>query len=311
MNTQDTLSLHTGRATLTLQPGQTHIVRARAGERYRVVKRKGETEQLVDNVIARRVGDDLQLSYLDGTQVTLQNYYEECKALVACEVALPASTEESYRPGAETAQGATLSDGSQLVYAHGTPDALSRMAGEDTALRSAIADLRGELITYIPTDARSPLAYGLFPAALLFIREATHSPKDTEAPALPSSTPSVTDDVGSVTGALANRGVTDDARPTFAGIGAEAGATVTLVEGGTVLGTSVVAADGTWRITPLINLSEGVHRVSYRLTDTANNSSALSAPLEFSVDTTAPSALGVALDPADDGVSTNGVVDFH
>jgi len=161
----ETLVLHTGKDAQPLKPGQSHTFKAKAGERYRIVKRKGDDEQLLDNVIARRSGDDLHLSYHDGTQVTLENYYNECKALVACDLTLPAADDGLYRPGSESAAGIALADGSSLVYAHGRPDELKAMGQGDTAIAKALAGLSGKTITYIPSDTQALAAWPL--AALL------------------------------------------------------------------------------------------------------------------------------------------------
>ncbi|WP_213823406.1 Ig-like domain-containing protein, partial [Klebsiella oxytoca] len=59
---------------------------------------------------------------------------------------------------------------------------------------------------------------------------------DTTAPS--ASAPEVTDDVAGHTGPLASGDLTNDATPTLSGT-AEAGATVTIYDGDTVLGTVV------------------------------------------------------------------------
>ena len=121
MTQNSVLFLHNGKGGHALVAGKSHKVKAKAGEHYRVVKRSGEQEQLLDDVIAKRVGDDLSLQYADGTQVTLENYYVECKA-GDCDVTVPGKTGEGYKINAASTSGATLGDGSTLVYAHGSPD---------------------------------------------------------------------------------------------------------------------------------------------------------------------------------------------
>ena len=148
-----TLALHNCKTEQTLQTGQAHEFKVKAGERYRIVKRQGGDEQLLDNLVAKRSGDDLQLRYQDGTQVTLENYYVECKALAACDITLPGPDGGLYRPGAESAVGAALADGSHLVYAYGAPDTLMAMAQGQLAMLSALAGLPGAQISYIPADS--------------------------------------------------------------------------------------------------------------------------------------------------------------
>ncbi len=66
---------------------------------------------------------------------------------------------------------------------------------------------------------------------------------------------------------LTSGGLTNDATPALSGT-AEAGATVTIYDGSTVLGTAVADEDGHWRFTP-DPLGEGEHRLSTTVTDVA------------------------------------------
>ena len=117
---------------------------------------------------------------------------------------------------------------------------------------------------------------------------------DTAAPAAPTGvtvrTP--TDDVAPVTGAIAANGASNDNKPTFAGAAgsAEAGSTITVMDGATVLGTAVVAADGSWSVTPTTALADGAHSITTRATDAAGNVSPVSPALALTVDTAAPAA---------------------
>jgi hypothetical protein len=85
------------------------------------------------------------------------------------------------------------------------------------------------------------------------------------------ATPVITlgyDNVGDQQGALASGQTTDDDTPELRGT-ADAGATVNIYEGNTLLGSTVTKADGTWSFTPAA-LKEGVHH----FTATATNGSA-------------------------------------
>ncbi|MFS2021741.1 Ig-like domain-containing protein, partial [Massilia sp. CT11-108] len=86
---------------------------------------------------------------------------------------------------------------------------------------------------------------------------------DTSAPAA-SSTPVL--DAASDTGVSNSDGITAATTPTFTGT-AEAGATVDLYEGSTLLG-SAVATGGTWSIASAA-LGAGQHTVSTIVTDAA------------------------------------------
>lgn len=95
------------------------------------------------------------------------------------------------------------------------------------------------------------------------------------------------DDKGLATGAIAMGGVSDDTTPTLHGR-ATAGGTVTVYDGGVVLGTTVAGSDGRWSLTPETPLSEGPHALTATVTTVATGQSTHSAVFDFVVDLTAP-----------------------
>ncbi|MEX2944611.1 Ig-like domain-containing protein, partial [Serratia fonticola] len=111
---------------------------------------------------------------------------------------------------------------------------------------------------------------------------------------------SLVDDVGTITGNIAQNGVTDDARPTLNGT-AKGGSLVTVKDGDTVLGTTTANADGSWSFTPTTDLGEGAHRLSATAVDPAGNSSESSSWV-FTVDTVKPVA--PTIDSAADDVGS-------
>ena len=88
---------------------------------------------------------------------------------------------------------------------------------------------------------------------------------------------------------------------TFTGT-AEAGATVTLLEGSTVLG-STTATGGNWSITASA-LASGVHNLTARATDLAGNQTTSTA-LMVTIDTTAPAISVPDLSASSDDGSSN------
>ncbi|WP_058969105.1 Ig-like domain-containing protein [Type-D symbiont of Plautia stali] len=110
---------------------------------------------------------------------------------------------------------------------------------------------------------------------------------DTTAPGIATSLV-LTDNVGTIQGAIVNGVTTDDNTPTLSGT-AEAGATVNIYDGGTLIGTAVVGANGTWSFTSSA-LADGQHSFTTTVTDAAGNTSAASDPITFTVDTIAPVA---------------------
>lgn len=123
---------------------------------------------------------------------------------------------------------------------------------------------------------------------------------DTTAPGAPSvpdlaavddSGVSNTDNITNVTAGL-----------TFGGT-AETGATVTILEGVTALGSGV-AAGGNYAVD--VSLAEGVHNVSATATDVAGNVSSPSSTLQVTIDTTGPAAPSIPdLADEDDSGSSN------
>ncbi|OAT30392.1 large repetitive protein [Buttiauxella brennerae ATCC 51605] len=111
---------------------------------------------------------------------------------------------------------------------------------------------------------------------------------DTSTPATPAL-PTVYDDVaGGVFNAnLTNGQVTNDARPTIGGTG-EVGTTITILDGGTPIGTVTVPAGGSWTFTPTTPLPTGLHTITLTATDAAGNVSGPTAGFAITVDTTAP-----------------------
>ena len=105
---------------------------------------------------------------------------------------------------------------------------------------------------------------------------------DTQAPAKPTIT-GVDDDVGAVQGNVPNGGTTDDAQPGIKGK-AEAGATVQVFDGTTLIGTAIANAGGDWTLAVVASLARGAHNFTAVATDTAGNPSAASDPYGITVD---------------------------
>lgn len=108
---------------------------------------------------------------------------------------------------------------------------------------------------------------------------------DTVSPGAPVIS-SVTDDVGPVTGSLSSGQTTNDARPTFTGTG-EPGAIISVADNGLFIGSTTVAANGTWTFTPTSDLSQGNHPLTFTVTDAAGNVGP-AASFAVTVDTIAP-----------------------
>ena len=124
---------------------------------------------------------------------------------------------------------------------------------------------------------------------------------DTTAPAAPSKPDLLT---LSDSGASSTDNITNVSLPIFSGIG-ENGATVTLLDGATTIGTGTVSG-GTWSLTASTALSEGANSITAKQTDVAGNTSIASSPLSVTLDTMAPAVTAVLA--SDTGVSSTDAV---
>ena len=127
---------------------------------------------------------------------------------------------------------------------------------------------------------------------------------DRTAPVTTPSIDSAMDDVAPVTGAIASRGTTNDARPELKGSGAEPNGTVHIYDNGTLIGTVTADASGNWSFTPAVGkeLADGLHRLTARNVDAAGNEGSQSTALVFTVDTIAPTG-APSIDRAVDDVA--------
>ena len=159
----DNLMLNNGTVAVPLKAGQANVVKAKAGEHYRITSRKNGKDQLLDNVIVKRAGDDLQLQYADGTQLILSNYYNEAKGDGACDLTLPGQDGKTYKVSGDYSSGTDLGDGTTLVYAHGDHDALMGMATGDNALHTTLAGISGTELSYVPSASIMERIAGINP----------------------------------------------------------------------------------------------------------------------------------------------------
>ncbi|HCJ4700596.1 TPA: Ig-like domain repeat protein, partial [Salmonella enterica] len=127
---------------------------------------------------------------------------------------------------------------------------------------------------------------------------------DAQAPDVPVIT-SVIDDNNQPTVPVLPGQSTDDRQPILNGTG-EPGATITIFDNGTPLGTAQVGENGSWTFPVPRNLSEGSHNLTVSATDPAGNTSAVSAPWTIVVDITPP-AIPVLTSVVDDqpGITGN------
>ena len=105
---------------------------------------------------------------------------------------------------------------------------------------------------------------------------------DTTAPTTPTITSFSTDS------GVVGDGITNDNALTLAGT-AEAGSTVKVYDGATLLGSALASGTGAWSYTTAV-LPNGGHSLTATATDAAGNTGAASSALNVTIDTTAPAA---------------------
>ncbi len=164
ITTKTTIAVHNGKATQALEAGEVYVIKVKPGEHYRIIQRSNNKEQLLDDVIAKRVGNDLVLTYADGTKFTLQGYFVECVD-EGCSVTLPADDAAGYELKADDVEGLALADGTAMVYAHGNSATLLSMAQGDSAMLNAFDEqldgYKSAFITWQPAASGFGVLGGL------------------------------------------------------------------------------------------------------------------------------------------------------
>ncbi|MBK5143696.1 Ig-like domain repeat protein [Budviciaceae bacterium BWR-B9] len=109
------------------------------------------------------------------------------------------------------------------------------------------------------------------------------------------------DDVGTITGNIAQNGVTDDTRPEITGKGKE-GSIINVYDGAAMVGSTTVDSNGKWSFTPVADMGSGEHSITATATDKTGNTSPKTSPFVFTIDTLAPTQ--PTIDKAIDDVGT-------
>lgn len=152
-------------STQRLEGGQKHAMRLAKGQRMNVreLRPDGRSVDAAD-VIATKKGSDLRLKYADGTELRIENFYEDC-AEGACSVTLAGREAGGYTLDGSAAAGAALGEGEHLVYAHGDNASLMTLAGDDSALRGALSPLGAGTVSYLPAaDSSGGIGIGALAA---------------------------------------------------------------------------------------------------------------------------------------------------
>ena len=146
----------------------------------------------------------------------------------------------------------------------------------------------------LPATALVAPSWGLYAAGGLALAAAgggggggggSSTPIDTTPPAKPAAISSFKDNVGPVQSTSNKNTNTDDTTPGLF-VGAGLTDTLRLFDNGNEVEAIYTSTNGF--LTPKNPLSEGMHALTYTLTDAAGNESGQSLPLNMTIDTTAP-----------------------
>ena len=122
---------------------------------------------------------------------------------------------------------------------------------------------------------------------------------DTVAPVAPTITSFSTDS------GVVGDGITNDNALTLTGT-AEAGSTVKVYDGATLLGSALASGTGAWSYTTAV-LPNGGHSLTATATDAAGNTGVASSALNVTIDTTAPTTPTITSFSTDSGVVGDGI----
>ena len=240
-----------------------------------------------ENITVKRVGDDLYISLegadTDHPQVIIRDYYLNESELVG-------KGEDGSYYNYVTSLG---QDSAALTADTAEPLALGKDSIPDFA-EGLIAENDDHTMLWALLGLGALALAGGAVAIAHNNNDDDHSSNATPTPTTTVNSgtlDSATDDVGSIKGAIADGGVTDDNKPTFAGSGVTPGDIVVIIDnGGTQLGTAIANADGSWSFTPDTALTDGDHEITVVVVDGNGNASDPSNPINIVVDTLAPAA---------------------
>ncbi|MFI3014211.1 Ig-like domain-containing protein [Klebsiella aerogenes] len=270
--------------TITLQHGQNNspvIVDAVRDGKYLLAEK--DTGFAPENITARRVGDDLYITFegeqTDTPDLIVRDYYMNEGHLVG-------KGEDGAYYNYVTAYG---QESAAITADTSAPLAL----GQDS-----IPDFTDGLVAQEDHDNTwlwALLGFGALAAGGIIALthdddngSTTHSSSD-DTTVKSGTLDSITDNAGSVTGPVENGGVTDDNTPTMNGSGVVPGYTVVIRDGdGTIIGSTTADSNGNWTFTPDQAMSNGTHDISVIVIDDKGNQSAPSNDITIIIDTVAP-----------------------
>lgn len=129
-STVPTLTLVDSKGNISLlQSGNLTTVKIKAGEKYKLVKKAGEHEEALENVLVVKSGDNLEIIADNGSRLALDGFYGDTDTTLSITDA---------NNGLHSLTSTTTADG--LVYAQGDQSVLMGMSEGNTVLQTALID---------------------------------------------------------------------------------------------------------------------------------------------------------------------------
>ncbi|WP_047551064.1 beta strand repeat-containing protein [Methylotenera sp. G11] len=263
---------------------QAKVVNLAKGEQ--MVVAKGDTIRLTKkaDISTKRKGNDLVVKDAAGDEYVLKDFYVQS-----------ASEEEGQLLSWDDTLGQEkeiISTSSEPINAVATETAANagNEIAKDTPGQTPAKEDDNDKGVYLPPSQEPPIGTLGGIAGLGFILLSTggggHSGRGDGTITPVSVTTTAMDDVGVITGAISNGGVTDDNVPALVIAPPAAGQTPVLLLDGVIVPS--VWNSATNSLTPVTPLSDGVHTLAYVLHDAGGNTVAQSNVITFTVDTVAP-----------------------
>ena len=135
------ITIDNSAAPIALQAGQQQNITLSKGQHVKLQELIGGKTKDAANLVATRMGSDLRVKFVDGTEVVFANFYQLCEGN-ACSVTVGDSELGSFTIGSDTPTGTQLADGSELVH-YSFADAASLMdmaTGEGAFIKTQAAE---------------------------------------------------------------------------------------------------------------------------------------------------------------------------
>ncbi|QEW32561.1 hypothetical protein D0N50_13085 [Erwinia billingiae] len=283
--------------------GQPVHIKAIDGGKY--LLSSGENQAAPDHIVVKRVGKDLQVFTQEGDdtpEIIIDGFYDHQGELSGMAAD---STYHTYvnQDGSDRDAFLLLDDSGASTLVLGS---------ESTGGLEGLAAAGGLSTGMIALGALAALA-ALTGIAIAASNRGGHHDSGNHTPSAPDAI-TATDNIGTVQGKIPANGSTDDTHPVFAGSGTP-NSTVNVYDHNQLIGSAQVADNGSWAFTPTTALAEGPHSVSFSQVNADGIEGPKTAPVEFTVDTTAPAAAddlsltdGKGLDLTHGGLTNDGDV---